>query len=196
MKKLVAVLLTFLLVLTGCSKVKVTKIKDDIKTDAIKFSSEYKITKNNVYEYATYGNIIDTLNDGTGIIYLGFPKCDLCKAVVPILNDVAKEKDIKSILYYNFKEIRSNNTNEYQELVVKLSDYVKSDEEGTKRITAPTIIFVNKGDIVGVYIGTMSSDSEEIITEEEKNNLQNNFKSLIDKMLIEKTTTITTDVVE
>lgn len=190
MKKLVALILTFLLVLTGCNTVEVTKVKDDIKTDSIRFHNDYNtVDKDNIYEYATYSNVIDTLNNGTGIIYLGFPTCSLCKEIVPVLNDVAKQKNIKSILYYNFRDIRDNNTEEYQELAKLLSDYINVDDEGNERITAPTVVFVNKGDIVGVYIGTINSDSEEIFTEEQKEALKNNFSSLIDKMLIEPETT-------
>lgn len=189
MKKLVALVLTFLLILTGCNTVEVTKVKDDIKTDSVRFHSDYDtMSKENLYEYATYDNVMDTLNKGTGIIYLGFPTCTLCKEVVPILNDVAKEKNVKSILYYNFKDIRDNNTEEYQALAKLLSDYIKLDDEGNKRISAPTIVFVNKGNIVGVYVGIINSDSEEIMTDEEKNNLKQNFKSLIDKMFVEQTT--------
>lgn len=190
MKKLVAVVLTFLLILTGCDTIEVTKVEDDISTDSIRFKDEYsEVKKDNIYEYATYNNVIDTINDGTGIIYLGFPTCSLCKEIVPVLDEVAKDKNVESILYYNFKDIRDNNTTEYQELANLLSDYIASDDEGNKRISAPTIIFVNKGNIVGVYIGTINSDSEEIITDEQKNTLKNNFSSLINKMLIEETTT-------
>lgn len=190
MKKLVALVLTFLLILTGCSTVSVTKVKDDTKTDAIRFHLEYsKVKKDNVYKYSTYSNVIDTLENKTGIIYLGFPSCALCKEITPILNDVAKEKGIKEILYYNFKDMRDNNTTEYRELADKLSDYVKTDDEGNKRIQAPTVIFVNKGNIVAVYIGTINSDSEEIMTDEEKNMLKQNFESLVDKMITFETTT-------
>ena len=62
MKKLVALLLTFLLVLTGCNTVEVTKVKDDNDTDAIKFHDEYSnVEKDNIYEYSTYDNVIDTI---------------------------------------------------------------------------------------------------------------------------------------
>ena len=189
MKKLVAIILTFLLILTGCKEVKVTKVNDEVKTDGIRFSEEYKkVSNNNIYEYSTYLNVINKIEKGTGIVYLGFPSCSLCQEIVPILNDVAKEKKLKSILYYNFKDIRANNTKEYQNLVEMLDEYAKSDEEGTKRIIAPTILFINKGKIVGVYVGTISSDKEELITSEEKKNLENDFSSLIDKMYIEETT--------
>ncbi len=190
MKKLVALLLTFLILLTGCSTVEITKVEDDIKTDSIRFYREYKkVGKENVYEYATYDNVIETLKNKTGIVYLGFPTCVLCKEIVPVLNEAAKEKNIKSILYYNFKDIRDNNTKEYQALTNILSGYIKEDDEGNERISAPTVIFVNKGNIVGIYIGTINSDTEELITEEQKENIKQNFLSLIDKMFIEQTTT-------
>ena len=66
--------------------------------------------------------------------------------------------------------MRDNNTTEYQELADKLSDYIKTDDDndGNKRIQAPTVIFVNKRNIVAVYIGIINSDSEEIMTDEKK----------------------------
>ncbi len=186
MKKLVAFLLTFLLVITGCNSVEITKVDDDIKTDNIRFKEEYDlVSKDNLFEYATYDNVIETIKEGTGIIYLGFPTCALCKEIVPILDDASKENGIKSILYYNFKDMRDNNTKEYQELVKILSDYIQSDDEGNEIITAPTVIFVNKKNIVGVYIGTITS-KEEIITEEEKISVKQNFISLINKMKVNK----------
>ena len=197
MKKLVALVLTFLLILTGCSTVSVTKVKDDTKTDAIRFSSEYStVKKDNVYKYSTYSNVMDILKNKTGIIYLGFPSCALCKEITPILNEVAKEKDIKEVLYYNFKDMRDNNTTEYQELADKLSDYIKTDDEGNKRIQAPTVIFINKGNIVAVYIDTINFDSEEIMTDEEKNTLKQNFESLVDKMITFETTTSSENIEE
>ncbi len=190
MKKLVAVVLTFLLILTGCDTIEVTKVEDDVSTDSIRFKDEYsEVSKDNIYEYATYDNVIDTIENETGIIYLGFSSCTLCKEIVPVLDEAAKDKGVKRILYYDFKDIRDNNTQEYQDLAELLSDYINEDDEGNKRITAPTVIFVNKGNIVGVYIGTINSDNEEIITDEQKNALKDNFSNLIDKMLIEEETT-------
>ena len=181
MKKLVAMVLTFLLILTGCSTVKVTKIKDDIKTDNLKFKSEYtKVEEDNLYEYTTYDNIIDTINSGTGIIYFGYPDCNLCKSIVPILNDAAIEKDIKTIMYYNFKEIKDNNTNEYQKLLKILSENI--DDEVTD-IKAPTILFVKDGKISDIYSSDLNIDE---LTDENISELHIKFNELIEKLLEEK----------
>ena len=188
MKKLVALLLTFLLVLAGCKSVEITRVDDDNNTDSIRFSKEYEMNNtNNLYKYSSYDNIIDTLNDKTGVIYLGFSSCDLCKKIVPVLNDAAKENKIKEILYYDFKDIRENNTKEYQELYNILRDYISTNDEELDKIKAPTVIFVNNGNITGIYIGTIDSDNEEIMNEEDKKKLKNNFIGLFKKMKQEKT---------
>ena len=191
MKKLVAVILTFLLILTGCNTVKVTKVKDDTKTDALRFSEEYKETsKDNIYEYETYTNIIDTLKSGTGIIYLGFSSCDLCNKVTPALNEVAKDKKIKKIMYYDFKDIRDNKTKEYNDLKELLKESIMEEEKEKYEITAPTIVFVKKGKIVGMYIGKLNPNSEEVLSETDKETLKNNFISLIDKLNTKEVTTM------
>ena len=157
MKKLVAIILTFLFVFVGCKKVEVKKIEvkkieDNITVDAIRFKEEYeKVSEDNIYKYETYDNIIDVLKDGTGIIYFGFPSCKSCGDILPVLNDVAKENKIGEILYYNFKIIRRNNTKEYQDIIELLSDYLNEDDEGNKKLTAPTIVFVKNGEILNVY---------------------------------------------
>lgn len=181
MKKLV-IILTFLLILAGCSTIKVEKVDDDNNTDAIRFNKEYKLNdKNNVYKYATYDNAIDMLKKESGIIYLGFPSCTLCKEIVSVLNESAKENNINSILYYNFKDIRDNNTDEYVKLKELISEYITLEEY--EKIKAPTVIFINNGDIVGIYVGSILPDREEIITEEEKSSLKQNFKELINKTI-------------
>jgi len=76
-------------------------------TDSKKFAKEYKILdEDNVFKYSTSNEIIKTLEKGTGIIFLGYPECEWCKAYASILNEVAKEERISEILYYNIKEDR------------------------------------------------------------------------------------------
>lgn len=84
-------------------------------TDAEKFAEEYpSMPDDNVFTYATVDEIIDVLDGGSGIVYLGFPECQWCEAYVPYLNEVAKDVGISEILYYNIREDRSNNSENYQ----------------------------------------------------------------------------------
>lgn len=119
-------------------------------TDPVKFSKEYtSVTADNVFVYRSINEIINILDNGTGIVYLGFPECKWCQAYVPYLNDVAKENNLEKIYYFNILEDRKNNTDEYMEIVNLLKFYLEYDEEGKKRVFVPAVIAVKEGNIVG-----------------------------------------------
>lgn len=165
--------------------------------DAAKFKNEYEllneegylelnIDKNNPMEYADYDKLLEVIENGTGIIYLGFPECPWCRNALPVLLDVAKENDVEIIYYMNILKERDSYVVEDDKLVYAtdedgnekkgtegyfkllealdehLSDYVIlfEDEEyevGEKRIYAPTVIFVRDGEVLGLHVSTVES---------------------------------------
>lgn len=148
-------LLLVVVFIAGCFGVyKLVNNKDKVDekiSDAIKFKEEYsKVDDDNLFVYRSIKEIIKILENGTGIVYLGFPECPWCQAYVPYLNEVAKENDIKRIYYYNILNDRKEETEEYKKILELLQDYVEYDNEGNKRIYAPTVIFVSNGQIVGM----------------------------------------------
>lgn len=123
---------------------------DETKKDNYKFSVEYtKVPMDNVFVYKTEEEIIDILENGSGIIYLGFPECPWCQTYTVYLNEVAKDNSIEKIYYLNIKEMRSSNTENYQKIVLLLDSVLETDENGNKRIFVPQVVFVKKGEIVG-----------------------------------------------
>lgn len=129
--------------------------KDNKLTDSEKFAKEYKLKDksgkviDNVFVYRNPEQIINILEKGTGVVYLGFPECPWCKGYVPYLNEIAKEMKVEKIYYLNVLEERKNNTTEYQKIVEILSDYLQNDEEGNKRLYVPAVIAIKDGKIVG-----------------------------------------------
>lgn len=152
-------------------------------TDAEKFAEEYsKISDDNVFVYASIDEILEVLDGGSGIVYLGFPECQWCGAYVPYLNDVAKSVGVNEILYYNIREDRSNNSENYQKIVELLDGYLTDDEEGNPRIYVPAVIFVNNGTIVGFDDETSLdtggfTNPDDYWTEEEVNDLKSRLTS-------------------
>ncbi len=139
----------YLLVKENNNANNVTNDKPEI-TDASKFADEYtEISEDNVFVYASVDEIIDTLENGNGVVYLGFPECQWCQRYVVYLNDVAKKNNVDKILYYNIREDRNNNSDNYLKIVDLLKDYLQDDEDGNPRIYVPAIIFMNNGKIVG-----------------------------------------------
>ncbi len=128
---------------------------DNKLTDSEKFAKEYNLKDedgkalDNVFVYRTPEQIINILEKGTGIVYLGFPECPWCTAYVPYLNEIAKEKEVEKIYYLNILEERKNNTDAYKKITEILSDYLQNDEEGNKRLYVPAVIAIKDGKIVG-----------------------------------------------
>ena len=136
-------------------------------TDALKFAEEYTLVPDdNVFVYSDVDEIIDILENGTGVVYLGFPECQWCDQCVVYLNEVAKENGILEIHYYNIREDRSNNTENYQKIVALLEDYLEDDEDGNPRIYVPAVIFMNNGEIVG-FDDETSLDTDDASTPSE-----------------------------
>lgn len=120
------------------------------ETDAEKFANEYTtVTADNVFVYRSLAEINKILENGTGIVYLGFPECPWCEAYVSYLNEEAKAYGVEKIYYANVLNDRQNNTSDYQKTISLLENYLQYDEEGNKKIYVPSVIAVNQGHIVG-----------------------------------------------
>lgn len=186
-KKVKYIILGVLLLLIASLVVYFVFIKKDNNTDNIKFSKEYtSVSKENVFVYRSKDEIINILEHGTGIVYLGYPECPWCMAYVPLLNEIAKNEGIEKIYYYNIREDRKNNTEFYQKVVSILNDYLNYDEEGKKRIFVPNVTFVKEGKIIFndnetslISEGTPS----EYWTEEKKTLFNEKFRKNINELL-------------
>ena len=186
-KKVKYIILGVLLILIASLVVYFVFIKKDNNTDNIKCSKEYtSVSKDNVFVYRSKDEIINILEHGTGIVYLGYPECPWCMAYVPLLNEIAKNEGIEKIYYYNIREDRKNNTEFYQKVVSILNDYLNYDEEGKKRIFVPNVTFVKEGKIIFndnetslISEGTPS----EYWTEEKKTLFNEKFRKNINELL-------------
>ncbi len=120
------------------------------ETDAERFSEEYSLVeKNNVFVFKTAEETKKILEHGTGVIFLGFPSCPWCQTYAKMLDELAKEKGIDTVYYYNIREDREKSTQTYQDFVSILSDYLQFDDLGNKRIYVPNVTFVVDGKIIG-----------------------------------------------
>lgn len=167
-----------------------------VESDAVKFKKEYEtlngkvatdkikyqklnISSNNPMKYASYSEIFDMLDNGTGVIYLGFPNCPWCRTILPVLFDALEKNNVEEVLYMNIYEERDafkvedgklikskEGSKGYYKLLKKLDknleDYklvVDGKEYDTheKRIYAPTVIFVKNGEVVGIHVSSVPS---------------------------------------
>lgn len=145
---LIGVITIILLLVLGGVIFFSTREKEE--SDALKFSKEYQtVGDDNVFVYRDASEIINILENGTGVVYLGFPECPWCQSYVAMLNDVALEVGLEKIYYYNILNDRKDNTEEYQQMVAVLKDYLDKDDEGSERIFVPNVSFHVDGEIIG-----------------------------------------------
>jgi len=199
--------------------VKNNPFKDNTEvTDAVKFKSEYEILndktegnyeylsisidKDNPVKYLQDSEVDDFLNEGTGIIYFGFPKCPWCRNAVPVLLDAEKEKNINEIYYFNALDMRDikkldengnivttkEGTEEYKNIVNKLYDYLDVyeglNDDSIKRLYFPNIFFIQNGKVVANHMATVESQTDPNITlnDEQYQELKKIYLDGIDKI--------------
>ncbi len=195
-------LLTIILMVLCATSVIVAIFTKGDELDSIKFKKEYEslngtsasktlkyskmnIDTSNPIKYSNYDEILDVINNKTGIIYLGFPECPWCRTAIPVLLEVAKDNKIDTIYYLNILNERDSYTVEDGELVYSKDDSGKEKkgskgyfkllealeeyltdytielgdevyEVGEKRIFAPTVIFVKEGKVLGIHVSTVA----------------------------------------
>ena len=165
-----------------------------LKSDGEKFKAEYEalnnenvninISKNNPIKYVTLDEVFDIIQNKTGVIYFGFPGCPWCRNMIPVLFEVAKNNNIDTIYYFNPRNVKKSDNDEYNKLKEILNEYLFEDENGQKVLYVPDVYFIKDGKIVGHHLGTVDSQADPTIslTEEEKNELLDIFNELFEKI--------------
>ena len=128
-----------------------------------KFISQYpKATPVHKFVYAEPAEILDIIDGGDGVVFLGFPECPWCQQLAPIIQEAAQSENIDKIYYLNIKESRANNDEVYQKLVTKLQDYLPKDDDGNPRISVPDVTAYRGGQIVGRFEQEATNDGEQV----------------------------------
>ena len=167
------------------------ELNDKMNDETDKVYTTVNISKTNTVKYLSDNEIIDLLENGIGLIYFGEATSSWCRSIITYLTEIAEEKK-ETIYYLDISKIRSlfeiNNdkiskikegSKTYYKILSILDEYLEDyyliDELGNryntneKRLTLPTIIMVNDGEIVGFHEGTVStqeSGSDKLNSEE------------------------------
>ena len=210
----VLALLIIIIAVFGLNKNSNTEVKD-----AVNFKEEYEslngqkndngkeyvnisVDEENPFVYASYDEVVDIIENGTGVIYFGFPECPWCRNAVPVLIDAAQELGVDKIYYYNALSIRDTKsldengnivtdkkgTDEYYKLVDLLSNvltpYEGLNDESIKRLYFPTVVYVKDGEVLASTIGTVDSQEDPYIklTNDQYNELKNTYMDNMNKV--------------
>lgn len=131
--------------------------------DNEKFDLEYSnVSKDNVFVYANAQDVYTRFKNGNAIVFMGYSSNKWSGYYADMLNTAAKEAGIKEILYYDFKKDRDEKNATYQSIVLKLSSYTYTDDNGLQNIYAPTMFIIKDGKVIhfdnetAIMIGNLS----------------------------------------
>ncbi len=123
----------------------------------------------------------------TTIVYIGYDSCPWCNALVPVLNEVSIEKDMK-VYYLDFMAESENNAEQLWEFVDAIGayGYLSLDDNGDYAISMPAVVYIQKGEVVNYHEGTVSghdASTEELSEKQEARltyQLEKEFDSLFE----------------
>ncbi len=221
MLKSIVLAVCFVVALVGIS----IALNKNKKSDAIVFKEAYEslnnelnaagtakylaieIPKDNPMTSATIDEILDLIDQGTGVIYFGRPTCPWCRNAVPILIEAAKTIGLKKIYYFDMDTIKNEwkledgkpvktkqEKDGYYDLLKALDEYLRdytlTDEEendisvGEKRVYVPMVLVVQDGKVLGSKIGTVDlpdgQTAYDPLTKEQREEVLNDYTDLLD----------------
>lgn len=143
---------------------------------------EVKISWNNPVDYIYQEEVIEVLENGTGIVYFGYNSCPWCRNIVEILLETAKEEKFDKVYYVNTHGALDGIE---EELIEILHDYLRENPEtGEKVLAVPDVYFIKDGKIIGHHISTVESYKNPYkgMNEEQKKELKKIYQELLEEI--------------
>ena len=149
MKKKGSIMLIIIMAIVGAYLIYNHFNKDgNINNNNKNFNEEYSLVdKDNVYRCINIDEVLDTFNK-SGIIFMGFKENVWSNYYAKYLNEVAKENNIKEILYYDIKKDRQRNNIKYKKLINLLEKYLMMNDEGNLYISVPYLVIIKDSKIM------------------------------------------------
>lgn len=182
MRKVVVLFLLLSLVTSGCM-ISVKKEKD--LTDAEKFSTEYTISKSNPFIYLSSDELIDILQNGTGIIFFGNSDSEMSISSCQLLEKVLEEKKIEKVYYFNPVKIKEEQSDDYKRIISIFEEYLEADDDDDLYLMLPSICLVSDGKVVSYSSDLVIKDDidDATLIEKQKEKIENIYLELIDKYI-------------
>ena len=149
--------------------------------------------------FPTEEEVLGLFQDGTGILYFGFPTCPWCRTLLPVLSEVLTEHPEITLFCRDLREERDEyrldtdgsprlvreGTAFYGALKVLLEEWLGPyrglNDDSIRRIYMPTLVFLRDGEIRAVHIGTVDGQQSgyDPLTDEQRGELKSALEEAI-----------------
>ena len=122
--------------------------KGTINNSDKNFNEEYSLVdKDNIYKYINIDELLNILNKD-GIVLIGFKENIWTNYYAKYLNEIAKDNNIKEIMFYDVRKDRQSNNIKYTKLINSLSEYLPTNDEGMPYISVPYLLIIKDSKII------------------------------------------------
>lgn len=166
MKKVVVLFVSMILIFSvnGCSVKKTAEL-----TDAEKFANEYSISVENPFKYATLSEVLNLVQNDSGILFLGDSDSEWSTFGVQALNKVVTDAKIDEVYYFNPETVRNKDSKQYK----NLAELLQLDEESS----LPIVYVIVDGKVVDHVDYPIHDDTS--IDDRSINQLEDEYSDLI-----------------
>lgn len=118
-------------------------------TDGERFNGDYnEIPRNNPFKYLNSTELIELLNNGSGIIFMGNKENIWSKRYAQYLYELSKDFDIKEIFYYDVKKVKLLKNRNYYNIINALEGKLIETDDSTNNLFSPSLYIVKDGEVV------------------------------------------------
>lgn len=196
MTRFLRILIIFALLISGCGS-KEEEVTSKTITNSVEVEnvpadlSHYTFLEGELADYVEIPmSSVATLIKGGGsaLIYFGYNTCDWCNRALPELNKVLLDYDFTTYYVDAHSEHYSFTKEDIDELYDVIYDTLYTDSSGEKGLFVPHVLGIKNGEIVGYHTSLVDSyhpkdisDPNDQMTEDEKKELQEIYRDIINK---------------
>lgn len=123
--------------------------------------------------------------EGSALLYFGYSHCPWCIAVVPIINEAAKEAGLP-VYYVDVADKEGREEDDLEILESYTEKYLSKNSEGEITFYVPVVFVVRNGEAVDAHISAVKSYNnayEREMTDEEKEELLKIYHDMFERLL-------------
>lgn len=156
-------------------------------SDSQLFNKEYKtVGLDNHFEVLDSEGALTFLENGTGILFLGFPENVWSTPIAEILDEVSKSENFSPIYYFNFLDERNSYHTNYQGILREIDDYLVTDDTGELQLYAPLVVAISHGKVFFYDNDTAfmnyKTNPKSYWTEEKKSEKKEQYKEVLKRI--------------
>lgn len=118
-------------------------------TDGERFNGDYdEIPRNNPFIYLNSTELIELLNNGSGIVFMGNKENIWSKSYAKYLYEIASDIDVEKIYYYDVKKVKLLKNRNYYNIIKALEGKLIETDDSVNNLFSPSLYIIKDGEVV------------------------------------------------